>query len=210
MRGTRPWRFKLASTSSVAIAHPIVSFDTEKLILVDAQDHAIGSLSKSECHEGKGILHRAFSLFIFNDAGELLVHKRSPHKPLWPNYWSNSCCSHPRYGEDTTVAANRRLKEELQLSCKLFYLYKFQYHAVYSPTGAEHELCWVFIGLNNDPAQANANEISEFRHIQADQLDQAMAQRPQDFTPWFKMEWATIRQKYWSQVDLLFKQTERS
>ena len=78
--------------------------DTDALILVDAADRVVGRLSKSRCHEGKGVLHRAFSLLIFNTAGELLIQQRSPGKRLWPLYWSNSCCSHPRSGEDMETA----------------------------------------------------------------------------------------------------------
>ena len=88
--------------------------DPDSLILVDAADRAVGQLSKSRCHEGKGVLHRAFSLLIFNAAGDLLIQQRSPAKRLWPMYWSNSCCSHPRSGEDMESATRRRLREELE------------------------------------------------------------------------------------------------
>ncbi|MHB1544865.1 MAG: isopentenyl-diphosphate Delta-isomerase [Gammaproteobacteria bacterium] len=196
----------MASTfSAVEPSHPIVSFDTEKLILVDKEDRETGSLSKFECHEGMGILHRAFSLFIFNEAGELLVQKRSPQKLLWPNFWSNSCCSHPRMGEDTGKAATRRLKEELQLSCEIDYLYKFQYHAEYFSIGSESEFCWVFIGASSEPARANANEVSEFRYIRPEQLDQAMESEPGQFTPWFRLEWGRIRKEYWPRVESIIE-----
>lgn len=198
----------MVSTLQAVDAHPVVSFDTEQLILVDDNDRAIGSLSKSACHEGQGVLHRAFSLFIFNGKGELLMQKRSSQKLLWPNYWSNSCCSHPRVGEETDDAASRRLREELQLTCKLSYLYKFQYHAEYSSIGSEHELCWVYIGTSPEIAQANANEVSELRHVRPDHLDREMAVHPQQFTPWFKMEWSAIRSQHWDQVESCLQHRE--
>ena len=97
------------------MSHNVVSFDNEKLILVDKYDNVLGYKSKAECHEGEGILHRAFSIFIFNDKNQLLLQKRSAKKLLWPLYWSNSCCSHPRKGENYETATHRRLKEELGL-----------------------------------------------------------------------------------------------
>src|SRR5271155_4045484 len=103
--------------------------DSDALIVVDGDDRRLGHLSKSLCHEGRGVLHRAFSLLIFNDRGELLVQQRSRAKRLWPLYWSNSCCSHPRRAETMEVATRRRLSEELGIRCDLKFLFKFQYHA---------------------------------------------------------------------------------
>ena len=91
----------------------IVSDPNEQLILVDSDDNKIGYSSKSECHKGEGNLHRAFSVFIFNSSGQLLIQKRSSNKELWDLHWSNSCCSHPRKNERTKSAAIRRLEEEL-------------------------------------------------------------------------------------------------
>ena len=127
-----------------------VSFDDEMLILVDEKDNITGYKNKLECHEGEGILHRAFSIFIFNDAGELLLQKRSAQKHLWPNYWSNSCCSHPRKGEELENATQRRLAEELGISTPLKHLFTFQYYAPYKNIGSEREMCAVFIGKSND------------------------------------------------------------
>ena len=101
----------------------------DSLILVDEADCEVGHASRSRCHEGTGLLHRAFSLFIFNDRGELLVQQRSAAKRLWPLYWSNSCCSHPRRAETMEAAIHRRLYEELGIKCLLHFLFKFQYQA---------------------------------------------------------------------------------
>ncbi|MDH5246330.1 MAG: isopentenyl-diphosphate delta-isomerase, partial [Betaproteobacteria bacterium] len=89
--------------------HRIVSSEREELILVDEDDNEVGHLSKADCHDGQGRLHRAFSVFLFNDAGELLLQQRGRSKRLWPGYWSNSCCSHPRRGESLEIATSRRL-----------------------------------------------------------------------------------------------------
>ncbi len=92
-------------------SNKIVSSDNESLILVDLEDNEIGHLSKVECHKNEGVLHRAFSIFLFNDKGHLLIQKRSSQKKLWPLYWSNTCCSHRREGEDILDAAMRRLED---------------------------------------------------------------------------------------------------
>src|SRR6185437_2320775 len=105
------------------------SQEAESLILVDEADREVGYMSKERCHDGRGILHRAFSLLIFNERSELLLQRRSAAKRLWPHYWSNSCCSHPRRAETMEAAIHRRLYEELGLACPLQFLFKFQYHA---------------------------------------------------------------------------------
>ncbi|MDH3468536.1 MAG: isopentenyl-diphosphate delta-isomerase, partial [Gammaproteobacteria bacterium] len=94
--------------SSAALNDAVVSFDADDLILVDEHDNEIGHMSKDECHIGDGQLHRAFSLFVFNSEGELLLQQRSKQKHLWPLYWANSCCSHPRHGESMDDAVRRR------------------------------------------------------------------------------------------------------
>src|SRR3569833_1174596 len=91
--------------------------DSEALILEDEADREVGHLSKAKCHDGPGVLHRAFSLLIFNDAGELLLQQRSPSKRLWPQYWLFCCCSHPRRAESMETATQRRLYEEIDLCC---------------------------------------------------------------------------------------------
>jgi len=174
----------------------IVSFDSEPLILVDEEDREIGHQDKLSCHAGAGTLHRAFSLFIFNEAGELLLQQRSANKPLWPLYWSNSCCSHPRRGETMTAAITRRSQQELGMVTDFQYVYKFKYQVPYQDVGAEHELCWVFVGRSSDPVRVNENEIAGWRFISATQLEQEMSQAPHQFTPWFKLEWQRLTQDY--------------
>lgn len=168
----------------------------DPLILVDHDDREVGFLSKEECHHRSGVLHRAFSVFLFNSDGEVLLQQRSAEKPLWPMYWSNSCCSHPRRGEIVEAAARRRVDEELALSCSLTFLYKFEYQATFLDVGAEHELCWVFAGFVNGTPTANAAEIAACRYVRPDALTAEIVAAPGRFTPWLKLEWAEIAARH--------------
>ncbi len=181
----------------------VVSFDSEQLILVNHADEEIGHLSKAECHKDEGILHRAFSLFIFDTAGRLLIQRRSQKKRLWPRFWANSCCSHPRRGETMEQAIHRRLDQELGLTSDLRYLYKFIYQAKYGTLGAEHEYCWVYIGRANGTVTANHNEIEEWRFIAPQELDEELAGDPSRFAPWFKLEWERLRTEYAPEIGAL-------
>ena len=166
--------------------------DAEALILVDEADREVGHLSKAKCHDGQGVLHRAFSLLIFNGAGELLLQQRSSTKRLWPLYWSNSCCSHPRRAESMETAIHRRLFEELGLRCPLQFLFKFQYQAQFEAAGSEQELCSVFIGRSTEAVRTDPNEIQAWRWIHPEALQIELIDSPGKFTPWFKLEWARI------------------
>ena len=174
----------------------IVSSDTDQLILVNSQDEAIGTADKLLCHDGEGILHRAFSILLFNTKGELLLQQRASAKRLWGGFWSNTCCSHPREGENMADASVRRLWEELGIKAKLHFLYKFEYHAQFGDEGAEHELCWVYVGISDDEPSPNANEVSDWRYLSMDDLECELAMQTDAYTPWFKMEWQVIKQQY--------------
>lgn len=173
-------------------SHRIVSSESEDLILVDADDNEIGCRSKAECHDGDGILHRAFSLFLFNDSGELLLQRRSKGKRLWPGFWSNSCCSHPRRGESMQVATKRRLADELNIETELEYVYRFRYQAKYDEAGSENELCHVYLGWTSNDVRANESEIESVRFITARELDAEFEHRPEQYTPWLKQEWRAL------------------
>lgn len=173
-----------------------VSFDSEELILVNADDEPIGHDSKANCHDGHGILHRAFSLFVFNPQGELLLQQRSQGKRLWPGYWANTCCSHPRLGESMEQATARRLEEEMGMRCDMRYVFKFEYQAGYENLGAEHELCWVYVGRSDQPVHANASEVEAWRFVSVGALDAEIATHPERFTPWLKMEWQRLRGEF--------------
>lgn len=170
-----------------------VSFDDEPLILVDDDNNVIGYRSKADVHAGDGILHRAFSVFLFDAEGRLLLQQRSASKPLWPLYWANSCCSHPRRGETEAEAAKRRVLEELGLDAELEYVYTFTYHAKYEDKGSEHETCSVFLGRARGEVATNENEIAAIRWLSAEEVDAALASAPERYSPWLKMEWARLR-----------------
>jgi len=178
--------------SRVATQSAVVSSDDEQLVLVDSDDRVLGTRSKSLCHDGAGVLHRAFSLFVFNRTGELLIQQRHASKRLWPLYWSNSCCSHPRAGEAIDDAVGRRLQQELGLTAPLSYIYKFEYTAPFGDLGTEHELCSVYAGVATAEPIVNATEIADWRWIAPAALDRELADAPQRFTPWFKLEWTAL------------------
>ncbi len=170
----------------------IVSSEAEELILVDTDDNETGFLSKADCHDGDGVLHRAFSLFLFNDGGELLLQQRSESKRLWPGFWSNSICSHPRRGESMAVATRRRLLDELNIEAELEFVYKFDYQASFGEGGSENELCHVYLGRAPVDIRPNESEISAIRFIAPAELDREFAEKPESLTPWFRMEWQAL------------------
>lgn len=179
----------------------IVSSDSEQLILVDLDDTELGFESKARCHDGDGILHRAFSVFLTDPAGRVLLQQRANDKRLWGGYWANSCCSHPRRGESMELATSRRLAEELGVAVgagvRLHYVYKFDYHARFGDLGSERELCWVFVG-EVDPAAVDYNrtEIAAIRWVTPAELDAELAGHPEHFTPWLHLEWEQLRERW--------------
>lgn len=182
--------------------HETVSFDDEPLILVDSHDRVIGHETKINAHLGDGLLHRAFSIFLFSDDDKVLLQQRSGEKPLWPLFWSNSCCSHPRRGEDLEQATHRRLREELAIDAELRFLYKFEYQAEFGALGAEHELCSVYVGKVQTPIaiDVNPSEIADWRWIACSETDRMVAEEPHRVTPWFAMEWNRLRNDYRDQI----------
>jgi isopentenyl-diphosphate delta-isomerase len=184
-------------------ASPIVSFEDEPLVLVDADDHVVGFRTKADCHAGAGLLHRAFSVFLFNERGEVLLQQRSANKRLWPLFWANSCCSHPRQGELMDAAAHRRTQEELQIETPLSMMYKFTYQASYGEEGSEHEMCSVYVGRVAEHVVVNANEVAAVRFVAPDKLDAELITHGSRYTPWLKLEWPRLRQQHWHQIEAL-------
>ncbi len=160
----------------------------KRLLVVDNKDNILYKETKTRCHKGRGVQHRAFSILIFNNKNELLIQKRSKYKKLWPLYWSNSCCSHPTKDEHYERSAKKRLKEELGFTCKLKFLYKFRYKAKYKNIGSENELCAVLIGRYNKKPKINKKEVAEFKFISLKKLKEDIKSHPQEYSPWFKLE----------------------
>jgi isopentenyl-diphosphate Delta-isomerase len=175
--------------------------DSDLLILVDAADREVGYLGKGACHDGAGVLHRAFSLLIFNPAGQLLLQQRAASKRLWPHYWSNSVCSHPRRSESLSTATHRRLEEELGIRCALHFLFKFQYEACFEHAGTERELCSVYIGRSDEAPRCAPGEIQAWRWVTPEALQEELAgPQAERFTPWFKLEWERIWRDHRAEV----------
>ncbi len=161
----------------------------DSLILVDSQNNELGLAPKDICHDDQGILHRAFSIFVFNKKKELLLQKRADSKRLWPGYWSNSCCSHPLPEESNFSASSRRLNQELGIICVDFIeLYHFEYQAAYKDQGSENELCFVNICRSDEAFVTNEEEVSETRWITLADLKLEIKHSPEQFTPWLKLE----------------------
>ncbi len=165
----------------------------DNLVLVDANDRQIGVAEKIQCHVGEGLLHRAFSVFVYGPDGRILLQQRSAAKPLWPMYWSNSCCGHPLPGEPVQAAAERRTGEELGINCEARFLYKFHYQARYSNGYSENELCHVFEAVYDGDLQPDPAEIAAWRWITPVELTEEIDRFPERFSPWMKLEWAELR-----------------
>lgn len=175
--------------------------DDELLIAVDEHDRPLGPIPRAECHAGAGILHRAFSVYLFDAAGRVLLQRRSEGKRLWPMFWSNSCCSHPRWGEAIDAAAHRRVREELGVEVALRRVFAFVYHAAFGAAGSERELCAVYVGRLAEPVRRNEREIAELRYASAEEVDRAVATQPEAYTPWFRLGWERLRRDHWREVE---------
>lgn len=158
----------------------------KQVICVDEQDRQTGIMGKTEAHE-KGILHRAFSIFIFNDKGELLLQQRAQDKYHSGGLWTNTCCSHPQPGEDILESAHIRLQEEMGFDCNLKEIFQFTYRAELDHGLTEHELDHVFVGRFNGRPVINQEEASAYRWIGLKELKQDLQVREEAYTEWFKI-----------------------
>lgn len=159
---------------------------TEKVILVDKNDKEIGSMEKQEAHV-KGLLHRAFSVFIFNDKKELLLQRRAFSKYHSGGLWTNTCCSHPRKNEKTLDAAKRRLAEEMGMGSVLKKQFDFIYKAKLDNNLYEHEFDHVFFGLTNALPQINKEEVEDYAYRTLDDIGKEIKITPEKYTEWFKI-----------------------
>jgi isopentenyl-diphosphate Delta-isomerase len=159
----------------------------ERVILVDEQDKQVGTEEKLKAHE-KGLLHRAFSIFIFNSQGEMLIHQRAKTKYHSGGLWTNACCSHPREGETVEQAAHRRLQEEFGFDCPLKEVFSFTYKAELDQGLTEHEFDHVLVGQYDGPIEKpNPEEIDNWCYIRMQDLQDELGDRGHLFTAWFKI-----------------------
>ncbi|WP_292008284.1 isopentenyl-diphosphate Delta-isomerase [Chryseobacterium sp.] len=158
----------------------------ELVVLVNPQDEVLGLMEKQQAHIN-GLLHRAFSVFLFNSSGEMLLQKRAAKKYHSPYQWTNAVCSHPRDNETYLEAANRRLKEELGIFTELSEKFHFIYKADVGNGLWEHELDHVFTGFFEGDFHLNKDEVEEVRYISMKDLDKEISEHPENFTEWFKI-----------------------
>jgi len=156
------------------------------VILVNEDDLPIGTMPKLEAHE-KACLHRAFSIFIFNSKGELLLQKRADNKYHSGGLWTNTCCSHPLPGQQTSDAARIRLQMEMGMDTPLEYILKFTYKSPYENGLTEHEIDHIFIGCTDDIPLINKDEVSEYKYISLDDLTTDINLHPEKYTTWFRI-----------------------
>ncbi len=160
--------------------------EEDMLILVDESDKPWGKLEKKLVHQ-LGTLHRAFSVFIFNSKGELLLQQRARDKYHSGGLWTNTCCSHPRFGEDTEDAVARRLKEEMGLDCTTQFAFTFQYKTNFENGLIENELDHVFIGMSDKLPTPDNSEVDDWKYISLKDLKREVYKNPEMFTVWFKL-----------------------
>lgn len=157
----------------------------ELVILVNESDEPIGEMEKMLAHE-QGVLHRAFSVFIFNAKGEVLLQQRALSKYHSPGLWTNTCCSHPRPGETTEQAAHRRLKEEMGFDCTLQHKFSFIYKVQFDNGLYEHELDHVYTGVYEEEPSINPDEVNTFKWIKWEQLLEDVNKNMADYTFWLR------------------------
>jgi isopentenyl-diphosphate delta-isomerase len=158
----------------------------EHVILVDERDNEVGTMEKMEAHR-KGLLHRAFSVVLFNSQGEVLLQKRSQNKYHSAGLWTNTCCSHPKPGEKIEDSVERRLREEMGITAQPGFAYKFIYRADLSNKLVEHELDYVFTGLFSGEPQINSSEVESWKYVGLADVRKDVVKNPDAYTYWFRL-----------------------
>jgi isopentenyl-diphosphate Delta-isomerase len=170
----------------------------KELILVDEYDNAVGTAEKMAAHE-KALLHRAFSVFIFNHSGQMLLQQRAKYKYHSAGLWTNACCSHPYINEETLAAAEKRLNEEMGFTTTLNKAFDFVYKANFDNGLTEHEFDHVFIGNYNGDIMPNKDEVQDYCYMDIDKIKSSIASHPAKYTEWFKIAFPKI-EKYLAEV----------
>ncbi|HMU46651.1 MAG TPA: isopentenyl-diphosphate Delta-isomerase [Chitinophagaceae bacterium] len=177
-----------------------------EVILVDENDKMIGALEKMEAHR-RGILHRAFSIFIFNSEGEMLLQRRAREKYHSGGLWTNACCSHPVPGEEVEDAACRRLQEELGFSTHLKKIFDFRYKAEFENGLTENEFDHVFVGNYDGEINHNKDEVMGVKYMGLDKIDSDLSLNPDHYTAWFRIAFPKVQN--WA-INNLFKQEKQN
>ncbi len=158
----------------------------EQVVLVDGDDNELGTMGKLEAHQ-RGVLHRAISVFIFDDKDRLLLQQRAETKYHTPGLWTNTCCSHPAPGENPLKAAHRRLAQEMGMAAPLEFAFRFQYEAPFDNGLIEHEVDHVFIGRSSEQPRMNPEEVQNYRWLSYHEVAAEVDKNPEQFTAWFKL-----------------------
>jgi isopentenyl-diphosphate Delta-isomerase len=169
-----------------------------QVILVDEQDNPVGTAEKMQAHYNGGSLHRAFSVFIFNRQGEMLLQQRAMEKYHSGGLWTNACCSHPQPGEETRDAALRRLSEELGFTTPVTKIFDFLYKAEFDNGLTEHEFDHVFVGQYEEAFQYNPEEVMDTRYMKLEELRESLRLQPEIYTAWFHLAFPRI-EEWWQQ-----------
>ena len=164
----------------------------EEVVLVNEKDEALGTMEKMEAHE-QALLHRAFSVFVFNTNGDLLMQQRAFSKYHSGGLWTNTCCSHPRPNEDVADAAKRRLQEEMGFITSLTKAFDFTYKAAFDNGLTEHEFDHVYTGVYEGPVHFNPNEVAAYAFMTEIELEEQIKETPERFTAWFHIAYPTLK-----------------
>jgi len=167
----------------------------EQVILVNEQDEVLGVMEKMEAHE-KALLHRAFSVFVFNSSNQLLLQKRALTKYHSAGLWTNTCCSHPRPGELTEAAALRRLQEEMGFTTNLSEAFSFTYRTAFANGLTEHEFDHVLIGIYEGAIAVNSEEVETYAYRSLEEIASLLEKEPETFTSWFHIAFPKVRDWY--------------
>jgi isopentenyl-diphosphate delta-isomerase len=181
-------------TLSVQLSYRIFNMQIEEVILVNEQDEVTGTIEKMEAHR-KALLHRAFSIFIFNTKGEMLLQQRALGKYHSPGLWTNTCCSHPRPGEGVEEAAGRRLKEEMGIDTSLKKIFDFIYRTEFDNGLTEFEFDHVYTGTYNGQLYPNKQEVNDYCFRSMEDISDDLQQRPEKYSVWFKIAFPLLSSK---------------
>lgn len=167
----------------------------DKVILVNHKDEMIGTAEKLKAHQ-QALLHRALSIFIFNEKGEMLLQQRAFDKYHSGGLWTNACCTHPKPNEDVLFAAHRRLKEEMGFDTSLTKIFSFTYKAVFDNGLTEHEFDHVFLGTYSGSIKPDPIEVANYSYLTLNEIEQQLKQAPDKFTNWFQIAFPRIKKSF--------------
>lgn len=167
----------------------------EFVVLVNEKDQETGLMEKMQAHV-EGVLHRAFSIFVFDSNDRLLLQQRALSKYHTPGLWTNTCCSHPRKNESLPQATRRRLMEEMGMECAMEKAFDFVYKADVGQGLTEHEFDHVFVGYTDELPQINKEEVESYRYANLEEIRHEMNKKPEDFTVWFRIAFDRVEEYF--------------